>query len=546
MKGTENDWRERTDLRRALEASEARFRAIVDRSADGVIVVGVEGGIRFVNAAAEYLLARPQEKLLGELFGIPIVPGNVTEIDIFAAGSPPRIAEMRVTETSWQDEPAYLATLRDITERKRREEETREAVRRRDHFLAVLSHELRNPLSAILTASQILKSRQNNDFKAIKAREVIEQEGEQMSRLLNDLLDVSRVAQGKIELKKEHLDVGTVIADVFRVLAPAIRAQAIRFKMHKPRGPLFVHGDRARMRQVFVNLLSNALRYTAAGGSILVRASRVDGRIVVAVEDTGVGIAADKLKEIFEPFAQADTTLSRSEGGLGIGLTLVEQLVALHGGTVSATSPGEGQGSVFTVELPAAPPPDDAPQRPCRESAPRCPLRVLIVEDNANNREMLQALLEMEGHEVATAEDGARGLELIEFQKPDVALVDIGLPEIDGYEVARRVRANGAIRDVYLVALTGYGLPDDRRRSQESGFDDHLVKPVNLDTLNRLLAQRSRARDEASQPPPPASPESPQQEGPGLQGEETEEREGRGGSARGGFEKPPRRLLSDR
>jgi two-component system CheB/CheR fusion protein len=333
-----------------------------------------------------------------------------------------------------------------------------------------------------------------NDEKALsRAREVVETQSHQMTRLLDDLLDVSRISEGKIELRKEVVDLRQTIHEAVEVVLPRIGENRLEFHVGVPDKPLYVEGDPARLHQILTNLLTNAVKYTEPGGLVWLTAERDRSEVIVRVRDTGVGIHSDKLEFIFEPFVQEGVTLARSNGGMGIGLALVRSLVRFHGGTVFAESEGPGCGSTFTVRLPqAASAHRRTPQRKSRSDIAQ--MRILIVEDNANAREMLQAVLELDGHEVAVAESGTRGLEMIEFQRPEVALVDIGLPGLDGYQVARAVRRNPENDSVFLVALTGYGQPDDRRQALDAGFDAHLVKPVDMEKLDDVFAQRRAAK----------------------------------------------------
>jgi len=485
---------EKQCLRQALRAADARFHAIVDRSADGVVVVREDGVIRFVNPAAERLLGRPAQRLLGGVFGVPIVPGEVTEIDLLHKGGASRSAEMRVTATQWQGQPAYLATLRDVTERKRREQETQEAVRRRDLFLASLSHELRNPLGAIVSANHILARAADNPATVERSREVIDRQGRLMKRLLDDLLDVARISCGKIELRTEPLDLRELVESAVATIREAAEEKSLRIELRMDaEQPVPVDADPARMQQVLVNLLTNAVRYSNPGGLIELSAQREEGRAVLRVRDNGIGITADKMPEIFEPFQQGDVTLDRRDVGLGIGLSLVQSLVQLHGGEVRASSEGVNRGSEFTVKLPLGRS-VEVIQTPeggsTMDAVPEH--RIMIVEDNENAREMLQSLLELEGHDVQSAADAHEALELMELSPPDVALVDIGLPDIDGFELARRLRANSQYDSVFLIALTGYGQPEDRRAATEAGFDAHLVKPLDMDAFCRLLRDGCR------------------------------------------------------
>lgn len=496
MKRNSIEKEEREHLRRALEASEARFRAIVHRNADGVVVVGTKGVIKYVNPAAEVLLRRPANQLVGQVFGVPVAPGEATEIELLNSDGGQCIAEMRVVETQWLGQCAYLATLRDVTERKQREVEAREAVRRRDQFLAMLSHELRNPLAAIVNAAYILRRSRPKERRLARAADVIGSQSQHMVRLLDDLLDVSRISRGMIELRRQPLDLVSLLTEAARSVGSAMEENEIQFTLDLPPSGLFAEVDPARMHQVIVNLLTNAARYNNPGGNVQLSAWGEDGEVVFEIEDDGIGIDEAKLQSIFEPFFQGETTLARSDAGLGIGLALVRLLVDLHGGGVSAHSEGPGRGSRFTVRLPAV----EAPTAPIPGGAAgRCDhtAYIHVIEDSESAREMLKSLLEMEGHRVDVAPDGEVGLELIRKYRPDVALVDIGLPAIDGYELARRLKRDPSSAGTYLVALTGYGQPEDERRALDAGFDAHMVKPLDLRRFCELLAEH--VRPESSQ-----------------------------------------------
>jgi two-component system, chemotaxis family, CheB/CheR fusion protein len=474
-------------LKRALDVCEAAFDAIVDKSADGVIVIDHQGTICFTNAAAEAMLGRATGELLGERFTIPVAVGKTAEIDLLKRGAPPRIAEMRVVATWWQGNPAYLATLRDVTERKQAEDKAREAVRRRDEFLAILSHELRNPLAAISNAVSVLGSGKLDGRTFDKARGVIERQCGQISRLLEDLLDVSRVTRRKIELRKECLDLCGVIADAVDAVRPQVDAARQKLVIKTAQSPILVDGDPVRLQQILVNLLSNASKYSQADDSIELSAEIERTEAVICVRDHGIGLSAEMLEAVFEPFVQLQSSLDRAEGGLGLGLAIVEGLVRLHGGSVRAASAGKGKGSEFFVRLPVS---RGEPKNRQSRTVPRTdgPLSILIIEDNADVRSMLKTLLEFAGHRVEIAGDGLKGIEMIEGQHPDVALVDIGLPGINGYELARTICAEKECQDVFLVALTGYSQPSDRQRALSSGFHAHLAKPVDLEQLRQILA----------------------------------------------------------
>jgi signal transduction histidine kinase/CheY-like chemotaxis protein len=361
-----------------------------------------------------------------------------------------------------------------------------QAVKQRDEFLAMLGHELRNPLGAILIAVELMDRTSGRDPKH---RAVVRHQASNLSRLVDDLLDVSRVTSGKIALQRTRVDMAELVARCIQSMEMAIKAQRLQVAF-TPSGPLPVDGDRVRLEQVVVNLLNNAIKYTPSGGLIDVCAGLVGNNVVLRVQDSGVGIAPEVIGSVFDLFAQAPGTLDRAKGGMGIGLTLVRSLVDLHGGTVTAESGGLGKGSAFTVRLPrsagsslAAPmaqPPVPAPAANGRD--------VLIVEDNADSRDMLCALLEGYGHRVEAVGDGLSAVTRAVAHRPSVLVVDIGLPGLDGYQVAQQVRqALGA--SVYLVALTGYGQPEDQRRAREAGFDVHFTKPVDL---NKLITQISQ------------------------------------------------------
>jgi len=388
-----------------------------------------------------------------------------------------------------------IVIYRDVTEQRRAEAKTEEAVRRRDQFLAMLSHELRNPLGAVVTATGLLRSgspsAKTNPERLLN---VLERQSQQMARLLDDLLEASRVTQNKIELRKTIVDVRTVIRDTVDALRSQLDARGLELHLELGDEPLHVLGDPARLQQIHANLLNNAAKYTPRGGHIAVEAAPVDGRATVRVRDDGVGIPKDMLDSVFDLFVQSIRTLDRAAGGLGVGLTLVRSLVAMHGGDVVARSDGENKGSELIVRVPLA---TDAPPREVIVSRPRPRVpdgaRIVIVEDNADSREMLCETLVHAGFECHTTGNGLDALELIDRIRPDVAILDVGLPGLDGFEIARRVRANPEHANTCLIALTGYGQTSDRIASREAGFDEHLVKPVRAETLLALIGEMRSA-----------------------------------------------------
>jgi PAS domain S-box-containing protein len=381
----------------------------------------------------------------------------------------------------------------DITEQVRTAEALREASRKKDEFLAMLGHELRNPLAPIRNAVQILRQAGRDPSILEKASGMIDRQVSHMARLVDDLLDVSRISRGKILLHKERLDLTQLVRDTVEDHRRELEAGGLTLDLELPTGPLWLEGDGTRLAQAMENLLSNASKFTDPGGRVGVAlsagADEAAGRAEITVRDTGIGMEPEMLGSLFEAFSQADRTLARSRGGLGLGLALVKGLVDLHGGEVEAASEGLGRGSRFTLRLPLAAernaPEEEEAAPPVRGTGSR---RVLVIEDNADAAESLQMLLELSGFEVTTAADGSAGLETARRFHPDVVLCDIGLPGgLDGYAVARELRADPALQPVHLIALTGYGQAEDRRRAYAEGFDLHLTKPVDPVALKDLL-----------------------------------------------------------
>ncbi|MBX3233392.1 MAG: response regulator [Labilithrix sp.] len=384
-----------------------------------------------------------------------------------------------------------VLTMVDVSGRRAAEAALREAVRRRDQFLAMLSHELRNPLNAIVTATSLLAALSLAPPRAASYLGILERQSHQMARLLDDLLEASRVTQDKIELRRQLLDLRTVARESADAARTTMDAHGLTFSLDLPPEPLLVDGDATRLHQVHMNLLNNAAKYTPRGGHVTLRLRREGDRAALRVVDDGVGIAPDMIGSVFDLFVQVRGTLDRAEGGLGVGLTLVRSLVSLHGGEVRCESKGVGRGTTMTVRLPLATNSGDAissSRRLRRIELPPGAL-VVVVDDIADNCDLLCRLLERGGFRVHGARDGVAAVETILRLRPQVAIVDIGLPGLDGYEVARRVRATQG-DEVFLVALTGYGRTIDRARAFETGFDEHLVKPVDP---KRLLGMLGRA-----------------------------------------------------
>lgn len=392
-------------------------------------------------------------------------------------------------------EHAVRALQSEVAERARAELALKEADRHKDEFLATLAHELRNPLAPIRNAVDIMTRLPLENPKLVWARDAIGRQAGHLTRLVDDLLDVSRITRGRINLSKEPLAIGPLLMRAIETVQPTISACGHELRVECRDEGLMIDGDQTRLIQVLGNLLSNAAKYTPPGGRIEVQARRklVDGapRLEIRVRDNGIGIAAESLPRLFNLFSQLDTGNRRSQNGLGIGLALVRRLVEMHAGEVSAHSAGAGQGSEFIIHLPLL---ENAPQAAAapavavvpERSGPR--RRILLADDNQDALEGLAALLEHVGHEVCKAADGAQAVELAARLRPELAVLDIGMPQLSGYEVAQRIRAQGWGRDMVLVALSGWGQSEDLRRSRESGFDLHLVKPVSFDSLCELVA----------------------------------------------------------
>jgi signal transduction histidine kinase len=381
----------------------------------------------------------------------------------------------------------------EIAERQRAEEALREADRRKSQFLATLAHELRNPLAPIRNAVEILIRSGGDEQKVKPVTEMMQRQVGQMVRLVDDLLDVSRISRDKIELRREPIELASVVHHAVEAVRPVYESMDHELTVTLPPQPTYLNADPIRLAQVVGNLLNNACKFTEKGGRIRLTVEREGKHAVIRVQDTGIGIAAKQLLHIFEMFTQVDTSLERSRDGLGIGLTLVKKLVEMHGGTVEARSAGVGQGSEFVVRLPALSKP--LPPLP-REPSGVKPVatvqrRILVVDDNPDSADSLAMLLKLSGHEVHTAHDGLEAVEAAAKFQPDVILLDIGLPRLDGYEAARRIREQQRDKGLILVALTGWGQDEDRRRSEEAGFDAHMVKPVDLAALSNLLVELS-------------------------------------------------------
>ncbi len=385
-----------------------------------------------------------------------------------------------------------------IDELSQRNVDLAEMGRRKDEFLAILAHELRNPMAPIVNAVRVLRTPAVSPEAASRSRDAIDRQIHHMVRLVDDLLDVARITSGKISLRRERTSLAAVVSDAVQTTAPSVERRGQRLSLSLPPAEVTLWADPTRIAQVIANLLSNASRYSPESSTIALSCSQEGDEVVVRVRDRGAGIEPEMLEQVFELFVQAGRKVGQSQGGLGLGLSLVKSLVELHGGVVEARSEGLGRGSEFVVRLPLSlegAPTEEPPREP--ETAPSFPpaeaasgLRVLVIDDNADVREIMRDYLELRGHTVELAEDGQSGIDAALSQRPQVALVDIGLPGLDGYEVAAAIRARAPDLPIRLIALTGFGRPEDRRRAIAAGFDDHLVKPVDPEQVHQLLVSR--------------------------------------------------------
>ncbi|RMF41281.1 MAG: response regulator [Planctomycetota bacterium] len=493
-----------------LTEKDRELRAILEFSPAFMFIKDLNGQYRIASAAAERFLGVPPEKVIGKTV-YDLLPRatadrlRAKDREVAATGKTIEfefefeiqgvVRSIHTTKYPLRDERGNITAIAgmwiDILPRTLAEKKAKQTLAYRDRFLATLSHELRNPVAAMNNAVQLIQRKLDDRDAVRRAVEIFSRQLVQVKRLLDDLLDLSRIMRGEIELRKRVIDLREVTSDSILATRSVVQSHELNLESEITDKPLPVYGDPVRLQQMIVNLLVNATKYTPAGGQIHVALERKRNRAVLTIRDTGVGMSQDLLEKIFEPFVQADETLARSEGGLGLGLTLVKSIVEAHGGTVTAHSDGEGQGSTFTVSLPLTQrtPKDDEPSKESDDQIDRP--KLLIVEDIDDAREMLKLLLESEGYEVVAAPDGPTALQLIETESPDVALVDIGLPEMDGYELARRIRQKYDKSEIRLIALTGYGRPSDRKKARKAGFDGHLVKPVHLDQLEAELARVS-------------------------------------------------------
>jgi len=469
-----------------------RFQSIVAGTDEGVVILEPDGTISYANAAAEFLLDYAQADLVGEMFGLPLIAdGHRTVVDVIPCDGTPRVVELRIEPLPDGDGKVggLVLRLRDVTDYHRDAANARDEVRRKDEFLAMLSHELRNPLAAIRSAAYLLRRDDAGPTAWRGAAEVLDNQFQHLMRILDDLLDVSRVSRGKLEVRMGRLDLNRIVHDAAAAVGPLVEARRHSLRLDVPEARLWVWGDPTRLEQVVANLLTNAAKFTPPGGCLEAGVLIHGNQAEVRVRDNGPGIPEELLPHIFEPFVQGRQTRERGEGGLGIGLALAQTIVGLHGGSLDAQPNNDDQGMTFFFRLPLLE--VEAASTSTADSdldgVAMRPLRILLVEDNQVARNLLKEVLQLDGHEVTEAEDGPAGLAVLLEARPDVALVDVGLPGFDGYELVRRARSDERGREARLIALTGYGMPEDIAAASEAGFDEHLVKPLHYPDLCELL-----------------------------------------------------------
>jgi PAS domain S-box-containing protein len=521
---TERKWGEEE-----LRSREERIRAITQSANDAIIAADESGQIISWNKAATAIFGYSEAEVLSQSLTM-LMPDRYQELHRNGLARQHSTGESRVigrtvelegrhkdgsefpvelSLATWHSAQGqfYTGILRDITERKHKDQALRqmeriraqadiltESNRRKDEFLAMLSHELRNPLAPILNAVHLLRLESHDNANLQHATAIIDRQAAHLTRLVDDLLEVSRISTGRIRLKQEILDLRSIAERAVEVVRPMIMQRRHDLALSLGSAPLWLHADATRLEQVIVNLLANAAKYTHDGGQIRLSIGQEGNEAVLRVADSGVGIASELLPVVFDLFTQAERSLDRSQGGLGIGLTIVQRVVEMHGGKVEAVSAGIGHGSEFIVRLPLASSPVGTLHRPSEEEPKPSAVckRVLVVDDNKDSADTLAILLRRAGHDVRACYAGQEALQLATTFHPDAILLDIGLPEIDGYEVARRLRQDPQFASIRLIAITGYGQEADQQRSFEAGFNEHLVKPIDPQRIYEALSAPSR------------------------------------------------------
>jgi PAS domain S-box-containing protein len=524
MSGVSLDITERKQAEEALRRSEERFRLLADSIPNLAWMARPDGHVLWYNTRWYEYTGTCDAEMVGwgwqtvhdpamlpavlERWKQSIATGEPFEMVFPLRGADGTFRPFLTRVLPFRDEVGrivyWFGTNTDISTQKQAEERLLEADRRKDEFLATLAHELRNPLAPVRTGLEILKASPAGSAATEKAKGMMERQLAHMVRLVDDLLDVSRVSLGKIQLKQERTELRTILDTALEVSRPLIDGARHQLVVSLPQTPLWLNGDPTRLAQVVANLLNNAAKYTPEGGQIGLSANRDDSDVVIRIHDNGAGIPADMLPKVFDLFTQVGKSIERAKGGLGIGLSLVRKLVELHGGSVSGDSPGLGRGSTFVVRLPLASDRIDGATPHHGNGAPRhapARRRVLIVDDNIDGAVSLAMFLGLRGHETEIAHNGPEAMEAARRFQPDVAILDIGLPGLNGYDLARAFRNDRALTRSILIALTGWGSEDDKRLAREAGFDLHLTKPVQATAVEDILRQFPDAPDSAAAPP---------------------------------------------
>jgi PAS domain S-box-containing protein len=488
-----------------LRSANLLYRAMIEDMREGALALNDASQIVYCNKHFAHLMKCDRGRLIGASV-LPFVPdasraffacmnetttgsGQRGELTLRAADGELVPVFCALNRINLDGSDVFCLIVTDLTNQHHREELQAES-RRKDEFLAMLAHELRNPIAPIRNAAELLRLKGLADPALQRARAVIDRQVTQLARLVDDLLDVSRIRSGKIRLNREPVDLASVISFAVETARPLIEERNHQLELDLPAELMMVEGDAARLSQVLANLLNNAAKFTPARGFIWVEVQREQGEARIAVRDSGVGISEDMAPRLFDLFAQAESTLGRSQGGLGIGLTLVRSLVEMHGGSVKVHSDGIGKGSEFVVRLPllaADALPTGNRSEPTTTGQP-VSRRVLVVDDNVDIADTFKMLIECSGHDVRMVTDGDSALREARDFRPEVMFLDIGLPGRDGYEISRELRQMPELEGLVLIAVTGYGQPEDRNRSREAGFDHHWVKPIDFDQLDKLWA----------------------------------------------------------
>jgi PAS domain S-box-containing protein len=526
--------RRRLEKENAERLAAARFlAAIVESSEDVIITKTLEGVIQSWNAAAERMFGYTPDEAIGKHVSL-IIPGDrldeereilarlragerIEHFETVRKRKNGRPIHISLTVSPIKDEEGHVVgaskIARDITDRKEAEEkiyhllaELKQSDRRKDEFLATLAHELRGPLAPLNNLLEVMKRSDLSSARLQQYRDTMERQLSQLVRLVDDLIDVSRISRDKLQLRKEPVELASVVRQSIEACRPIAESMQHQIDVSLPKEPIYLTGDPVRLVQIFSNLLSNSCKYTPTGGQIQLNAERQGSDVVIAVRDTGMGIPPDQLSSIFEMFTQVGLPAEKAQGGLGIGLALSKRLVELHDGTIEALSEGPGKGSQFVVRLPilvdtSGVKPLTGHAMPTTAEINLAPLRILIVDDNTDSVESLYLLLEATGNRPFTALDGEQALDEAERVRPEVILLDIGLPKLNGYEVCRRLRQEPWAKSILIVALTGWGQESDRKKSKAAGFDEHMTKPLDFNVLMRLLAEKRpiQASDVASE-----------------------------------------------